>query len=132
MTIEQYETCRPFFEGHHYAPVQCVLRWSVDTPLEVTFTFLGDDTDTTWVCARDMLAAALRQPLPVGCGDIQFNPGVHPDSLRMTLTHKTTMTFAFSAVRLRAFVNDTERYIRIGTETVVILDEDIYEWIGAA
>lgn len=133
MTVIRSEKAAAVINGK-YQDFDVTLEWSVDSPLEVWFTFHCGDRDIEWVFARDLLATAVRNPaFCAGKGDVRFSPGTHPGAIWMTVDNTTLeRTFAFSATKLFLFLSETEQYIKVGDENTTITDDDIWEWLSHA
>jgi hypothetical protein len=59
--------------GQPGLPMTADLRYDTSDPYAVHATFRADGSEVTWVLARELLMAGLREPC--GQGDVQVRPG---------------------------------------------------------
>ena len=104
------------------------LDYYADSPLEVHMT-LAADNSAIWVVSRELMAAALRCPAPLGIGDVMFQSvrghfnmqlrGFDEDGI-----HMGVFSLQFSRRAIVEFVALTERIFPVGEE-VLDIDSDL-------
>ncbi|MER7149171.1 SsgA family sporulation/cell division regulator [Streptomyces xanthochromogenes] len=106
-------------EGSRTSPLPVLFRYRATDPYAVETVFGPEDTDVTWVFARDLLAAGMHAK--TGDGDVTIWPGLHGpvNNTWIYIELKPpsgTALVSLPRARVEEFLNETNIAVPPGTE----------------
>lgn len=106
--------------------ILCDLKYDLDSPAEVSFTFHVEGKSPEWVFSRDLLKEAITSGGKAGYGDILFYD--HGDALSMLLkSPEGTGLAIFNREIIKEFVDDI--FSAVEDDTTILDDDVLQEWL---
>ncbi len=106
--------------------ILCDLKYDLDNPAQVSFTFHVEDKSPEWVFSRDLLKEAITNGGKAGYGDILFYD--HGDALSMLLrSPEGTGLAIFNRTIIKEFVDDI--FSAVDDDSLVLNDDELQEWL---
>jgi hypothetical protein len=106
----------------------CDLKYDVDSPAEVSFTFHTPDKSPEWVFSRELLKEAMSDRGMSGEGDVLFYD--HGDAVSMLLkSPEGTGLAIFQRGVIKEFVEEIYHEVEEDDDKYFLPDQELKEWL---